>query len=135
MTFSYLFLSTSKASNPQNHQKTNGFCMFLHFRQLLTIDSLIFETCLKKSSFWHPSSPKIHLQTHKVYQFVDDYFFSQLLFDLEGLWGGVGELSGGSQTHFWTQNGGAPPGSPRSESDFPASGSSPPLQCPSLIPK
>ena len=72
--------------------------MFLHPRHLLTIDSLIFETCLITSSFWHPNSPKIHLQTHKAYQLVGDYFFSQLLFDLESFWGSFWELSGASQT-------------------------------------
>ena len=61
--------------------------------------------------------------------------FHNLLFDLGGLWGGFGQLIGGSQTHVWVQNGGAPPGFLRFESDFPASGSPPPLQRPSMIPK
>ena len=41
-------------------KKPMFFCMFLYLRQLLTIDSLIFETCLQKSSFWHSNAPKIH---------------------------------------------------------------------------
>ena len=80
--------------------------MFLYHRHLLIIDSLIFESCLNKSLFWRSNSPKIHLQTHKVYHFVADCFLSQLLFDLGGLWGGFGKVIGGSQTHFWDQNGG-----------------------------
>ena len=96
-----------KASNPQHHPKNQWFfSMFLHLRHLLIIDSLIFESCLNKSLFWRPNSPKIHLQTHEVYHFVDDCFLSQLLFDLGGLWGGFGKFIGGSQTHFWDQNGG-----------------------------
>ena len=78
--------------------------MFLYLRHLLTIDSLIFEPCLKILSFWHPNLLKIHLQTHKVYQFVDDCVSSQLLFVLGGPWEGFGKLIGASQSDFWAQN-------------------------------
>ena len=51
----YQFLSTfslnSETSNPQNHQKTVCFLMFLHIRRFRIYDTLTFDSCQKMLHF------------------------------------------------------------------------------------
>ena len=83
------FSFNHETSNPQNHQKTQCFLMFLHIRHFKVYDTLACDSCQKNAPFWPPKSSKIVPQTYKNRCWFFNRLLVRFLFDFEAHLGSI----------------------------------------------